>query len=404
MGAKARRRSDRGRAPSCACPRRAWCAAASGWRAGACGRSSAAPGSATVRAQIPPRENAATPVLPRAAAPLAHAHRLNSHRRRPAAGGERLGRRQRGAGAHALAEALRVPAEVLRRHGVAHVAQRRSARCARFPLRRRQPPPAAGSCGLAAAAAAAGTLGGAHALHYQSDEQLDRLTTQFNMAGVLDDMGEWEEARQMYQEVIAGRRELLGPDAQETLDAQWYLAMLLMDDSGEWSASRRLWGDVASGYASAYGQCHANTQAARCCVCCCCMCMPFACCCGRRKRGGGGGSGAVDSSRLLDDAGGGAQSTTCRPRPSLAWPGLAWPSPAPELLDCHGSSAPSETGRALVPGRLAALLPGPHLQFAWACSRSCVSIRRAVRQSSRAPHPEEEGGGRRRKEEGGGSE
>ena len=149
-------------------------------------------------------------------------------------------------------------------------------------------------------AAGAGTLGGAHALHYQGQVQLDRLTTQFNMAGVLDDMGEWEEARQMYEEVIAGRTELLGAHARETLDAQWYLAMMLMDDSGEWSRSRRVWGAVASGYASAYGQCHTNTQAARCCVCCCCMCVPFACCCGRRKRRGAGG---LDSDSLLEGGG-----------------------------------------------------------------------------------------------------
>lgn len=142
----------------------------------------------------------------------------------------------------------------------------------------------------------AGTLGGAHALHYQAHQQLDRLTTQFNMAGVLDDMGEWAEARQMYEEVVAGRTELLGPEARETLDAQWYLAMMLMDDSGEWNASRQMWGTVASGYASSYGQCHGNTQAARCCVCCCCMCIPFACCCGQRKRRNGG----VDSNNLLD--------------------------------------------------------------------------------------------------------
>ena len=142
-----------------------------------------------------------------------------------------------------------------------------------------------------------GTPGGVHALHYQADEQLDRLTTQFNMAGYLDDMGEWEEARQMYEEVIAGRTELLGPVARETLDAQWYLAMMLMDDTGEWSASRRVWGAVASGYASAYGCCHVNTQAARCCCCCCCMCVPFACCCGRRKRRSAGG---LDSGSLLD--------------------------------------------------------------------------------------------------------
>jgi hypothetical protein len=101
-------------------------------------------------------------------------------------------------------------------------------------------------------------------------------------------------------EVIAGRTELLGPHARETLDAQWYLAMMLMDDSGEWSRSRRVWGAVASGYASAYGQCHTNTQAARCCVCCCCMCVPFACCCGRRKRRGAGG---LDSDSLLEGGG-----------------------------------------------------------------------------------------------------
>jgi hypothetical protein len=43
----------------------------------------------------------------------------------------------------------------------------------------------------------AGQLGGAHAVYYTGDLTLDRLTTQFNLAGVLDDMGEWDEARNL---------------------------------------------------------------------------------------------------------------------------------------------------------------------------------------------------------------
>jgi hypothetical protein len=37
----------------------------------------------------------------------------------------------------------------------------------------------------------------------------------------VDDMGEWEEARQLYEEVIAARTVQLGPDDTATLDAQW---------------------------------------------------------------------------------------------------------------------------------------------------------------------------------------
>eukprot|EP01047_Picozoa_sp_COSAG01_P042561 COSAG01_NODE_3724_length_5761_cov_2.236665_7_plen_35_part_00 len=34
-------------------------------------------------------------------------------------------------------------------------------------------------------------------MYYTGDLTLDRLTTQFNLAGVLDDMGEWDEARNL---------------------------------------------------------------------------------------------------------------------------------------------------------------------------------------------------------------
>ena len=124
-----------------------------------------------------------------------------------------------------------------------------------------------------------GTLGGAHAAYYEGNEALDRLTTQFNMAGVLDDMGEWMEARRMYEDVIAGRTHELGAHDPATLDAKWYLAMMLMDDVNQWGASLRLWREVASGYAATYGCCHRNTNAARWCCCCCILCRPVTCCC-----------------------------------------------------------------------------------------------------------------------------
>jgi hypothetical protein len=106
-----------------------------------------------------------------------------------------------------------------------------------------------------------GTLGGGHAVYYQGDPVLDRLSTQFNMAGVLDDMGEWQEARQMYEAVIVGRTHELGKNDPATLDAKWYLAMLLMDSPRHWGKSRKLWYEVALGYSSAYGCCHRNTNA-----------------------------------------------------------------------------------------------------------------------------------------------
>ena len=108
-----------------------------------------------------------------------------------------------------------------------------------------------------------GTLGGGHAVYYEGDFVLDRLATQFNMAGVLDDIGEWQEARQLYEEVVEGRTRELGRNDPATLDAKWYLALLLLDDFSQWGASRKLWWQVARGYASAYlySQAWARAQA-----------------------------------------------------------------------------------------------------------------------------------------------
>jgi hypothetical protein len=150
-------------------------------------------------------------------------------------------------------------------------------------------------------------------VYYTGDLTLDRLTTQFNLAGVLDDMGEWDEARNLwasllirvrgeimgpqkcrtcilvhadvqphvprYEAVIEGRSAELcagrfhlwrgpfwlrftyvtpvlvtkrwgwkrlgrGPHHPATLDAVWYLAMMLMDDIREWGTARKLWRQV----------------------------------------------------------------------------------------------------------------------------------------------------------------
>ena len=85
---------------------------------------------------------------------------------------------------------------------------------------------------------------------------LAALTAKFRLAGCVDDMGEWREARQLYEEVIQGRREKLGPRHTDTLDAQWYLAMLLIDDPSQWGSSRSLWSAIAGGYAETHGKAH----------------------------------------------------------------------------------------------------------------------------------------------------
>jgi hypothetical protein len=144
------------------------------------------------------------------------------------------------------------------------------------------------------------------------------MMAQLNLAGVMDDVGEWVQARRMYEEVIEFRARELGPDHVATLDAQWYLAMMLTDDPRQWHRSWQLWCRVARGYRDAHGLAHANTAAASCCACCCCLCAPFSCCCCAHddKHSGEGHVELIEMDKLsgIDDMLGGGTDTTGAPQ------------------------------------------------------------------------------------------
>ena len=133
------------------------------------------------------------------------------------------------------------------------------------------------------------------------------LTAKFRLAGVVDDMGDWHEARRLYEEVVAERQGKLGSLSADTLDAQWLLAMLLIDDPSEWAESRQLWGAVTRGYSHAHGKLHPNTLAAGCCLFCCCVCTPLSCCrgggCSCRRGAGGRGDRPYTLQEELMDCG-----------------------------------------------------------------------------------------------------
>ena len=72
------------------------------------------------------------------------------------------------------------------------------------------------------------------------------------MANLLDDLGERDEARALYTEVIAGYTEQLGPSHADTLRAKLNLAVLLQT-VGERDEARALFQQCATGYGEADG-------------------------------------------------------------------------------------------------------------------------------------------------------
>ena len=63
-------------------------------------------------------------------------------------------------------------------------------------------------------------------------DHTDTLRAKMNLANLLADLGQRTEARDLYEQVIAGRTSQLGADHTRTLDAKMNLAILL-DDLGQ---------------------------------------------------------------------------------------------------------------------------------------------------------------------------
>ena len=79
-----------------------------------------------------------------------------------------------------------------------------------------------------------------------------------NLAILLNDLGERDQARALYTEVIAGYTEQLGASHVKTLNAKYNLAILLKQ-LGERDQARTLYEQCAAGYAQAYGPQHSET-------------------------------------------------------------------------------------------------------------------------------------------------
>jgi len=79
---------------------------------------------------------------------------------------------------------------------------------------------------------------------------------------LLKQLGEREEARRLYDEVIAGRTESLGASHTDTLMAKMNLATLL-HDLGEREEAKRLFDEVIAGYTESLGASHTSTLGAK---------------------------------------------------------------------------------------------------------------------------------------------
>ena len=83
-----------------------------------------------------------------------------------------------------------------------------------------------------------------------------------NLAILLKGLGQRTEARDLYEEVIAGYTSQLGADHTDTLDAK-YNFVLLLESTGELEEALRVCQDVVDGYTLAYGAEHAETVDAK---------------------------------------------------------------------------------------------------------------------------------------------
>ena len=88
------------------------------------------------------------------------------------------------------------------------------------------------------------------------------VQAKMNLAVLLDDLGERDEARALYTEVIAGRTEQLGSTHTDTLSAKYALAILLVQ-MDERTTAHELYEKVLAGFVHAYGADHPKTQEKR---------------------------------------------------------------------------------------------------------------------------------------------
>ena len=90
------------------------------------------------------------------------------------------------------------------------------------------------------------------------DELGSTLETKNNLANALSDVGEWAEARRLYEEVLAEETAQLGPTHPDTLLTKGNLATLL-DEMGELAEARRLYEEVLAGQSAQLGPAHTST-------------------------------------------------------------------------------------------------------------------------------------------------
>jgi hypothetical protein len=88
------------------------------------------------------------------------------------------------------------------------------------------------------------------------------MKTKYGLAGLLEDTEELEAARRLFEEVVAGQTEQLGPSHTDTLRTKYKLAGLF-EDTEEPEAARRLFEECVAGYTELFGSRHATTLNAK---------------------------------------------------------------------------------------------------------------------------------------------
>ena len=90
------------------------------------------------------------------------------------------------------------------------------------------------------------------------DEQGSTRETKIFLANGLSDVGQFAEARRLYEQVAAAQSALFGPAHPETLGTKCNLAILL-DEMGEWAESRVLHEQVLASFTVQLGPAHTST-------------------------------------------------------------------------------------------------------------------------------------------------
>ena len=90
------------------------------------------------------------------------------------------------------------------------------------------------------------------------DEQGSTTATKAGVANALTDMGQFAEARRLYEEVLAGQTAQLGPAHTDTLVTKGNLATLLQKTGG-WTEAQRLYEEVAAEQTAQLGPANSHT-------------------------------------------------------------------------------------------------------------------------------------------------